>query len=597
MKNLDPVTMAVVRNNLISVANGMQETAFRCAVTTYLYEIMDCSFSLLDDDAGVIAQAHGMLLFLGSLGPAVKNCIDFMGKDNFSPGDIIVAAHPDITGAHTSDALVFSPIFYKKKLFGFAATKTHWLDLGAKDAFPTNSTSAFEEGLRIPPVKIYRKGELQGDIWNIIKSNSRTPDMVWGDMQAQIAGCRFAERGVTELLDRYGEITVRACIEEMYNYSERMIRQAIEKIPDGTYEAEDYMDDNGIDLDTPLYVRATITVDGSDMTIDLSGSAPEQPGPVNGLLITTLSAARVSVKALTVPDLPGNEGFNRPIRVIAPEGSVFNSTPGKPSFLYAWVCQTVMDLVNKALHKVLPEKVPALSGGDVVCEGFAGMDRETGRYWGCITPVVIGQGGDFISDGESFLYPLQAGACKNTPAEILESTFPLVVDRCELIPDSGGPGRHRGGVGSRTDFRLTAPGLFYATIEKGKTPHWGIFGGKEGLRNYALVHSKRDGEFEVLKNPAVFLDANDSVSVIAGGGGGYGDPLERDPGAVQRDVVEGYVTIERARSDYGVVISPGTLEIDTRATAELRKTLAPVASASEGVKRRSAKDSRGTGSL
>jgi N-methylhydantoinase B len=570
MKNVDPITLAVVRNNLISVANGMQETAFRCAVTTYLYEIMDCSFSLLDDEAGVIAEAHGMLLFLGSLGPAVKNCIDILGKESFSPGDVIAAAHPDITGAHTSDALVFSPIFYKKKLFGFAATKSHWLDLGAKDPFPTDSRHAFEEGLRIPPVRIYRQGELQHDIWEIIKSNSRAPDMVWGDMQAQIAGCRFAEKGVAELLDRYGETTVRSCIEEMYDYSERMIRQAIEKIPDGAYYAEDYLDNNGIDLDAPLPLKAAITVQGSDMTIDLSGSAPEQPGPVNGLLISTLSGARVSVKALTVPELPGNEGFNRPITVIAPLGSIFNSTPGKPSFLHSWVAQSIMDLVNKALHRVLPEKVPALSGADVVCEGFAGVDPQTGRYWGTLTPVVIGQGGDYASDGESFLYPLSAGACRNTPSEVLESTYPIMVDGVELIPDSGGAGRHRGGVGSRTTFRLTAPGIFYATIEKGKTPHWGIFGGKEGLRNYALVHSKKAGDFEVLKNPFVPLEAGDSVSVTAGGGGGYGDPLERAPEAVRLDVIEGYVTLECAKEDYGVVIDPATLEVDSKATKTLR---------------------------
>ena len=573
MKEVDPITLAVVRNNLISVANAMQETAFRCAVTTYLYEIMDCSFSILDDDAGVIAQAHGMLLFLGRLGPGVKNCIDIIGKENFSPGDVIVAAHPDITGAHTSDALVFSPIFYKKKLFGFVATTSHWLDLGAKDPFPTDSRHAFEEGLRIPPVRIYRKGELQQDVWEIIKSNSRAPDMVWGDMQAQIAGCHFAERGVAELLDRYGEATVRACIQEMYNYSERMIRQAIEKIPDGTYYAEDYLDNNGIDLDTPLLVKVAITIKGSNMTIDFTGSAPEQPGPVNGLLISTLSGARVSVKALTVPELPGNEGFNRPIKVIAPEGTIFNSTPGKPSFLYAWVAQIIMDLVNKALHEVLPEKVPALSGGDVCCEGFAGVDPETGKYWGTLTPAVIGQGGNFTSDGESFLYPLSAGACRNTPSEVLESTYPIIVDSAKLIPDSGGPGRHRGGVGSRTTFRLTKPGIFYATIEKGKTPHWGIFGGKDGLRNYALVQSKTKGEFEVLKNPAVPLDPSDRVSVTAGGGGGYGDPLDRDPEAVRQDVIEGYVSLEHARQDYGVVIAPETFEIDKQATEKLRDSL------------------------
>jgi N-methylhydantoinase B len=570
-QNVDPITLAVVRNNLISVANGMQETAFRCAVTTFLYEIMDCSFSLLDDNAGVIAQAHGMLLFLGSLGPAVKNSIDYIGKENLEPGDVIAAAHPDITGAHTSDALVFSPIFYKKKLFGFAATKTHWLDLGAKDPFPTDSRHAFEEGLRIPPIKIYQKGKFQPDLWNIIKSNSRAPEMVWGDMQAQIAGCHFAEKGVTELLDRYGEQTVRACIEEMYDYSERIIRQAIEKIPDGVYESEDYMDNNGIDLDTPVKVKATVTIEGSDLTIDLSGSDPEQIGPVNGLWISTLSAARVSVKALMAPDLPGNEGFNRPIKVIAPLGSIFNSNPGKPSFLHSWVAQTIMDLVNKALHQVLPDKVPALSGGDVVCEGFAGMDPETGQYWGTLTPVVIGQGGDAISDGESYLYPLSAGACRNTPAEVLESTYPLMVDACELIADSGGAGWHRGGVGSKTVFRLTRPGLFYAVIEKGKTPHWGIFGGKEGLRNYAVVHSKATGDFEVLKNPAIPLDTNDYVEVIAGGGGGYGNPLEREPEAVRQDVIDGYVSIDHARSDYGVAFKAGTSDVDTKATELLRK--------------------------
>ncbi len=568
-KKVDPVTLAVVRNNLISVANSMKETAFRCAVTTYLYEIMDCSFALLDDEAGVIAQADAMLLFLGSLGPAVKRCMEVIGKENLRSGDVIVAAHPGFSGAHTSDAMIFSPIFYKKKLFGYAATKSHWLDLGAKSAFPTDATSAFEEGLRIPPVKIYRKGELQQDIWDIIKANSRAPDMVWGDMQAQIAGCHTAERGIAELLHRYGEPTVRACIEEIYDYSERMIREAIEKIPDGAYCAEDYLDDNGIDKDVPLPVKIAITVEGSDMTIDLTGSAPEQRGPVNGLLISTLSGARVSVKALTVPELPGNEGFNRPIKVIAPEGSIFNSSPGAPSFLYAWVAQIIMDLVNKALHEVIPEKVPALSGADVVCQGFAGVDPNSGRYWGALTPVVIGQGGDFASDGENFLYPLSAGACRNTPAEVLESMYPLIVDRTEFIPDSGGPGRHRGGVGSKTIFRLTTPGVFYATIEKGKTPHWGIFGGKEGLRNYAIVHSKKDGEFEVLKN-TVFLDSGDAVTVVAGGGGGYGDPLERDPEAVRRDVVEGYVSPEHARNDYGVAIDPKTFEIDMKTTRALR---------------------------
>jgi N-methylhydantoinase B len=575
MGQVDPITLAVVRSNLISIANGMQETAFRCGVTPYVYEIMDCCFAILDEETGVIAQSHGMLLFLGSLGPAVKNCVAAIGKENLEPGDIIISAHPNITGAHTNDALVFTPFFYRGNLFGYAATKSHWLDLGAKSPFPTDSKSAFEEGLRIPPLKLYRKGVLQQDIWEVIKSNSRAADLVWGDLQAQIAGCRSAEKGLTELLDKYGETTVRECIQEIYNYSERMIRHEIEKIPDGSYAAEDYLDDNGIDLNEPLPVRLAIQVQGSGLAMDFTGSAPEQRSPMNGLLITTLSACRVAVKALLAPDLPGNEGFNRPIQVIAPEGSIVNSSPGAPSFLYAWVAQLILGLVNRALHSVLPRQVPALSGGDVVCEGFEGRDARSGRYWGTITPCVIGQGGDALSDGESYLNPLSAGACRNTPAEVLESAYPIRVERVELVPDSGGPGQHRGGLASRTAFRLTAPASFFCIIEKGKTPHWGLFGGKEGLRNYALVQSRRQGTFEVLKHPAIDLDEDDWVIVTAGGGGGYGDPLDRDPEAVRTDVVDGYVSLEGARRDYGVVfvVDAGTLRVDSEATTELRQSL------------------------
>lgn len=569
MKKVDPITLAVVRNNLISIANGMQETAFRCAVTTFMYEIMDCCFGLLDEDCGVVAQSHGILLFLGSLGPATKKSVEIIGKENLKPGDVIISTSPDITGAHPSDALVFTPIFYKGKIVGYATTKSHWQDLGAKDTFPTNSTEAFGEGLRIPPVRLYKKGVLQQEIWDIIKLNSRAPRMVWGDLQAQIAGCRSAEKGIGELMDRYGVRTVKACIAEMYRYSRTMIEEAIEQIPDGVYVGEDYLDDNGVDPDNPLLVRAAITVKGRGITVDFTGSAPEQKGPMNGILVSTVAASRAAIKALTTPELPANEGFYGAIQVIAPEGSVVNSGPSAPKFLYAWVAQIILDVVNKALHEVLPGKVPSLSGGDVVGQGFVGVDPTTGRYWGTLTPCVIGQGGDAFADGANYLYPLAAGACKNTPTEILESGYPLIVDSVELIPDSGGPGKHRGGLGSKTTFRLPEPATFFSFIEKGKTPHWGVFGGKEGLRNFALIQSKEKGEFEVLKHPGVPLQTGDRVMVTAGGGGGWGDPLDRDPETVRMDIVRGYVSKERAGSDYGVVFSTD-MTVDVRATEELR---------------------------
>ena len=570
MPKLDPITFAVVRNKFISIANAMQETALRTGVTTFMYEIKDCSFSILDANADVVAQSHGMLIFLGSLGPSVKNCLDIIGKDTIDPGDVIIANVPDITGSHTSDAILFTPIFCKDRLFGYAATKSHWIDLGAKSAYPADATSIHEEGLRIPPTKIYKKGHWQAEIWDIIKYNSRAPELVLGDMQAQIAGCRLAEKQVAELLDKYGLETIQEIIHEMYDYSERMTRQAIDKIPESTWSAEDFIDSNGLDPDKRIFIKVTITVTGSDIIIDFTGSDPEQRGPLNGLWVTTLSAARSAVKAITNPRLPANEGFNRPIKVIAPRGSIFNANPGVPSFLSANVAETIFELVNRALYKVLPERIPACSGGDVIGDGFFGVDPRTGKYWGTITPAIIGHGADRYSDGDSYLMFHSAGASQNIPTEILEATFPLFVEKSELIQDSGGAGRHRGGLANRLQIRLLAPATFYSFIEKGKSPHWGFDSGKDGLRNYAQIEPEEKGSYEVLKTSGIALQTSDKVTVVAGGGGGYGSPLQRATQNVVEDVINGYISIQKAREDYGVVINSQTMEVDLNATQKLR---------------------------
>jgi N-methylhydantoinase B len=288
-------------------------------------------------------------------------------------------------------------------------------------------------------------------------------------------------------------------------------------------------------------------------------------------LIATISSARGAIKALTTPDLPANEGCFRPIKVIAPEGSIYNPTrPECASFLYFELNSHIIELINKALYEVIPEKIPACSGSDFVGIGYFGVYPETMKYWMTFVPCVIGQGADIFSDGENFLHPHDISSAKNAPTEVLESLFPLTIESVEFVQDSGGAGKHRGGMGSVIHIKSSGPVTFFSFIEKSKTPHWGLFGGKEGLRNYALIKSKDKGNFEVLKTTGIPLDKYDAVITTAGGGGGYGDPLERDVEAVRWDIINGYVSVEGAKKDYGVVIDLATFEIDVEATTSLR---------------------------
>ena len=373
------------------------------------------------------------------------------------------------------------------------------------------------------------------------------------------------------MLDKYGVDTVTACIEEMYDYGERITRMAIDEISDGSWTAEDCFDNNGIDLDKPVKTQVTVTVKGGDITIDFTGSAPEQEGPINGLLVGTIASARIAVKALTSPFLPANEGCFRPVKVIAQEKTIYNSSPTAPSFLWTWPLHHSLELINKALHKVMPKRIPACSGADVNLQGFTGIHPRTGEYWQSIMPVVIGQGGDFFSDGENYLFHHGGGSCKSTPIEILETLCPVIVDKNEFVMDSGGAGEQRGGVGSRIQYHLVeASARFFSMVEKAKTPRWAINGGKEGITNQLFIRSKEKGEYELLKTSGLELTADDTVIVTAGGGSGYGNPMERDPEKVLMDVIDGYVSVEHAKSNYGVVINPNNFEIDIEATKNLR---------------------------
>jgi N-methylhydantoinase B len=574
MSKVDPITFAVVRNRLIAIANGMIETASHCGVSSFLSTIMDCSFAILDAEAGIISQSEkGILLFLSSSGPATKSCIDYIGKENIEPDDVIVCSIPEFTGNHTSDAVLFLPIFFKGSLFCYATSKAHWQDVGAKSTYPTDAMNIYEEGFRIPPIKLYKKGVLQQEIPEIIKWNSRASEQIWGDIQAQIAGCRFGQKQITEVLEKYGESTISACIKEMYDHSEHLTRQAIDKIPEGSYEAEDFLDNNGIDMETTIPIKVTITVKGSNITLDFTGSGPEQRGPMNGLWVTTLSAARMAVKALTNPELPANEGSNRPVTVIAPRGCIYNAGPKAPCFLCGNVASSILELVNKAMYTILPERVPACSGGDVCGMGLSGYDELKRKHWATLTSALIGNGADYLSDGDNCVVHHSiagSGGGSGSSFEETEAGFPMLLESYELVCDSGGAGKNRGGLGSRSTIKLLSPATVFAFIEKTKAPHWGVNGGMEGLRNYSVVRLENGSEYEIVKTSGSQFEAGCRIIATAGGGGGYGHPFDRDEEKVRMDVINGSVSIKSARIDYGVVIDSSTLIIDKRNTQKLR---------------------------
>jgi len=551
----------------------MRETIQRTSFATVIYEDRDFACGILDSEGGTVAEAPGLTFFMGSLSPGVKKCLQVIGKENIQPNDIIITTMPEFSGSHPPDMMLFYPIFYEGSLFGFGVSKAHLTDIGAKDPYPTDSTDAFQEGLRMPPVWLYRKGKLNETLASILKVNSRAPEVIWGDIHAQIASFKIAESSIKKLLEKYGFDKVTECIHELYNRSEMIAKAAIEKMPAGSWSVEEFFDDNGVEKGKQVPIKLTITIDkkNCNLIFDFTGSALEQRGPTNCPIISTISMCRLMGKVLTSPDTEANEGSFRPIKVIAPEGTIFNPSSTAPTNLYGWPILSALEGMHKLLAPLFPEIVPACSGGDLCGVLRYGIHPQTGKMFFEANIEGMGQGASARCDGQSALVHYMEACSRNLPVEIEETNDPIIVEKYELLEDSGGPGKYRGGLGVQRDYRMLAPGFMIGVIERGTVPHWGVCGGKPGARNYGLLKSSIHGDIEFLKTPAIPLAEGDLISNRTGGGGGYGDPFERDPEAVLMDVINGYVSLKSAADDYGVVIDPKTKTIDMEATKALRK--------------------------
>lgn len=577
------VTVAVVKNNLLSIAREMRETMIRTSPATVIYEDLDFASGLVDAKGGLLAEAPGLTAFMGTLPPAVQKCVSTIGEENIHDSDIIMATTPLYTGSHPPEGVIFTPIFFGNRLFAYATDKGHLVDFGGKDPYPTDSTDPFQEGLRIPPVRLFKKGELDSEIKQIIMYNSRAPETVWREIMAQIGAVQVAKQRVKKLLEKYGFETAVDCLRQINDFAEKETLNALAKMPEGSWSGEDYCDDDGVVRGKRIKIKMTFTVRADRLVIDYTGSDEQQKGPMNSPIINTISNSRLMAKLLTAPYTPAHEGSFRPLEVIAPFGSIFNVDSNvAPTMLYGWPSDASIELMFKILAPIFPDRLPTCSGGDLGALLRYGWHPRTRNFWLEASIEGCGQGASKSSDGGNALIIMSEACSRNLPCEVEETRAPVITERYELQQDSGGAGKYRGGLGIRRDWRCLGPGHLISVIERSFAPHWGTDGGKPGSRNFAIVTTensevekyattKTAEGYELLKAPSVLLSEGDLVSLRLGGGGGWGDPFGRDMEAVGNDVKQGYVSIKSAREDYGVVVDPDDLHVDVNASLRLRR--------------------------
>jgi N-methylhydantoinase B len=567
----DATTVEVIKGALIYAAEEMGIALRKSAYSPNIKERMDHSCALFDDRRRLIAQAEHIPVHLGSMALAVREGLSQYGGD-LKEGDMLLLNDPYISGTHLPDLTLIAPIFYKGALVGYAANKAHHTDVGgrAPGSIAGDSTELYQEGLIIPPVKFVRGGVIDPEISCLIRSNVRTPEVQMGDLRAQIAANYTGIRRLTELMGEYSTETVHSAMEAVMDYSERRMRAEIQAIPDGVYEAEDWMEDTGTGGD-PAKITVTVSIEGDGIRFDYSGTSPQVEGPVNAPLGVTLAGVFFTLISVTDPTIPVNDGCFRPIGLHVPEGCMMN--PVRPAPVAGGTVETSqrnVDVLMKALAEAVPEKVPAASQGTMNNVSIGGI-REDGTPWTFYETIGGGSGGRPGSDGVDGVHVNMTNTM-NTPIEALEAYLPLRFESYALRADSGGPGRWRGGCGIERSWTLRSPKATLSILaERTKIPPWGLHGGlPASLGEYELVRG--DGSVKRLPPKCtILLKQGDRLVIRTPGGGGYGSPLERLPDLVLEDVVNGLVSLEAAEKHYGVVIDRSNMRVSPRATDRLRR--------------------------
>jgi N-methylhydantoinase B len=573
---LDPVTLEVLRSALPAIADEMSVDLQRTSYNMMIYEVRDYCCGILDVEGRLLSQnIGGVSHFVADLGVVIKDAVARYGVDGFVPGDVLITNHQRVAGQHLNNVCILTPFFFANKLTAFAIVRAHWVDVGGNSTgfgAGTSIVDPWQEGLQFDQIKIYEGGKPDEKMLRMISDNIRFPESSMGDLRSQMAACTLAERRLDELFTRYGSDTIHTAIERIFDDAERKCRLIVEQIPDGHYHAESFLDDDGVEKGVRVPIVVDVIVKGSDLTIDFTKGSMQRRGGING---RTLAGAYIAYKGLTGALEPVNEGSFRALKVEIQEGNLMMAKFPAPMSSWSRMLPTVVDTILTALAGAMPDRIPAATMGTLGgALAFFGRDPVKGRNFVLQTIEGGGWGARPWEDGESASVSVCQGDVRNAPVETIELKTPVIVKRRSLREGSGGAGTFRGGLGITTTIENLAEGR-WTSSQQGRTvlAPWGIAGGEAGLVGEAYIKPAGAADFHREDPFRTLLAAGSSVTIMTAGGGGWGDPLDREPTRVRTDVIDEYVSRDDARNVYGVVLD-AEQNVDEDATVKLRAKLA-----------------------
>ena len=574
----DPITVEVLRNALPAIADEMSHVLKRTSYNMMIYEVGDYSCAILDKAGNLLAQnGGGVSHFLADLGVVIRDGVQRIKR--FAPGDVILMNHQAVCGQHLNNMCVYTPFFWQGELFGFTIIRAHWIDVGGySTGFGAGSAASdpWLEGLQFNQLKIYEAGKPNETVLALIADNIRYPESSMGDLEAQITACNLGLKRLEELFAKYGRETVEESIEQIFAQTEAQCRQVIAEFTDGSYEFSTEFDDSAAATDGPLKIHVKVTIAGSDMIVDLSGCSPQRNSGING---RTLAAPYIAYKALTSPVEPVNEGSFRALKVVLPEGNFMMAKFPAPMAAWSVALPSVIDAILAAMAPARKSMTPAAHKGAMGDNmTFFGTDPATGKRFVVQSTEGGGWGGRPMEDGPSASCTICQGDVRNGPIESLEQRFPILVEQRKLRTDSAGAGQFRGGLGLDVKVRNFVTGRWNITqTGRHRVPPWGLWGGKDGGKPDRLVLRAGENDWKSVNANWYQVPAESRVIIRSAGGGGWGDPLDRDPMRVIEDIRDGMVSAEAAREEYGVVaqLNRGegleAIQLDHAATEALRR--------------------------